>query len=391
MTNKVNFNTIGRNKVYFLVTFLILLSGSVQVSAQKLNIFVFGKSNSKTAGQIESILENEIQDRLKDQYPCASTLTDDDAATLLGWARERELMGNKDEDAISNVAGALGAQFVVSVNVSQINSTIAMFVNGLDNRRATPVSKQASVAHSEGEAINVAVSLAEKFVSDFINSMPDCYVNEWVGNITYSRVLQGQSQTKEEGFSVSGTTTTEITTKSTADANFEVRGTKKPTRATVKWNEETLKNAITKQKLTCPGTTLFEEGKTVTRDVTEVERTTGKAEGKVGAIASVSVDGDEYTITFTVPEIDDGIGVRDWTLEDSGGCGPHYSNHESNSVKWTSPELYEQVKGKIDHSKPDVLAGNQTVSGGSPLAPSMEQTTIITWNLNFKRDPSTKN
>lgn len=300
-------------------------------------------------------------------------------------------MGNPDEDAISNVAGALGAQFVVFVNVIQVNSTITMTVSGLNNSRATPVSKQASIAHSEGEAVDTAESLAEKFVSDFINSMPDCYINEWVGTITYNRVLQGQSQTKEEGFSVSGTTTTEITTKSTADANFEVRGTKKPARATVKWNEETLKNAITKQILTCPGTTLFEEGKTVTRDATEVERTTGKAEGKVDAIASVSVDGDEYTISFTVPEIDDGIGVRDWTLEDSGGCGPPYSNHESNSVKWTSPELYEQVKGKIDPSKSDVLAGNQTVSGGSPLAPSMEQTAIITWNLNFKRNPSTKN
>jgi hypothetical protein len=109
------------------------------------------------------------------------------------------------------------------------------------------------------------------------------------------------------------------------------------------------------------------------------------------AVASVSIDGDEYTITFTVPEIDDGIGMREWTFEDSDGCGPHYSNHERNSVKWTSPELYEQVKGKIDHSKSDILAGNQTVSGGSPRAPSMEQTTIITWNLNFKRDLSTKN
>jgi hypothetical protein len=220
--------------------------------------------------------------------------------------------------------------------------------------------------------------------------LPDCYVNEWVGTITYSRVLQGQSRTTEEGFSVSGTTTTEISTKSTAEANFEVRGTKKPARATVKWNEETLKNAITKQTFTCPGTTPFEQGKTVTRNVTEVERTTGKAEGKVDALASVSVDGDEYTISFTVPEIDNGIGLRDWNLEDSGGCGPPYSNHESNSVEWTSPELHEQAKGKIDHSKPDVLTGSQTVSGSSPLAPSMEQTTIITWDLNFKRVPSTK-
>jgi hypothetical protein len=377
-------------KVYFLLAFLILLSRSVQVSAQKINIFVSGTSNSKTAEAIENHLKQIIATLLMDQYPCAGNLTDDDAAASLAWARERELMGNPDEDAISNVASALGAQFVVSVNVSQINSTIAMFANGLDNRRGKPVSKQASVVQSEGEAVDAAESLAEKFVSDFINSLPDCYVNEWVGTITYSRVLQGQSRTTEEGFSVSGTTTTEISTKSTADANFEVRGTKKPARATVKWNEETLKNAITKQTLTCPGTTLFEQGKTVTRNVTEAERTTGKAEGKVDAVASVSVDGDEYTISFTVPEIDDGVGVRDWTLEDSGGCGQPWSDHESNSVKWTSPELYEQAKGKIDHSKPDILAGSQTVKGGSSLAPSMEQTTIITWDLNFKRDPSTR-
>jgi hypothetical protein len=223
--------------------------------------------------------------------------------------------------------------------------------------------------------------LAEEFVSDLIKSMPDCYVNEWVGTITYSRVLQGQSQTTEEGFSGSGTTEMEITTKSNAEANFEVRGTKKPAMATVKWNDENLKNAITKHTITCP------EGKTVTRNVTEVEKTTGNAEGKVDAVASVSVDGDEYTISFTVPEIDSGIGVRDWTLKDSGGCGPPWSNHESNSFKWTSPELFEQAKGKIDHTKPDVLTGSQTVNGGPSLVPSMKQTTIITWNLTFKRVP----
>ena len=380
MTNKVNFNTIGMIRVCFLVAFLILLSGSVQVNAQKLKIFVFGKSNSKTAEPIEKYLKFKIAQLLSDQYPCAGNLTDKEAADLLGWARERALMGNPDEDAISNVASALGAQFVVSVNVIQVNSTFTMSAAGLDDRRGKTVSRQAAVVHSEDEAIDAADSLAEKFVSDLINSMPDCYVNEWVGTITYSRVLQVQSPTKEEGFG-SGTTTTEITSKSVAEATFEVRGAKKAARATVKWNEESLKKAITKQTFTCP------EGNTVTRNVTEVEKTTGNAEGKADAVASVSVDGDEYTISFTVPEIDSGIGVRDWTLNDSGGCGPAWSDHQNNSIKWTSPELYEQAKGKIDHTKPDVLTGNQTVSGGPSLVPSMKQTTIITWDLKFKRAP----
>jgi len=374
--------------VCFMMAFLILLSGSDQISAQKLKIFVSGNSNSKTTEAIENHLKVKIAQLLSDQYPCASALTDDELTAFLEWARQRALMGNPDENALSNAADALGAQFVLSVSVIQVNSTISMNAIGLDGRRGKAVSRQAAVVHSEDKVIDAAKSLAEKFVSDLIKSMPDCYMNEWVGTITYSRVLQGHSQTKEEGGS--GITTTEITSKSTAEASFIVRGTKKPAIATVKWNEESLKNSITKLTLTCPVAMPGESARTVTRNVTEVEKTTGNAEGKVDAVASVSVDGDEYTISFTVPEIDNGSAVRDWTLNDSGGCGPPWSDHSSNSVIWTSPELYEQTKGKIDHSKPDVLAGSQTVSGGSSLAPSMELTTIITWDLNFKRNPSTK-
>jgi hypothetical protein len=380
MINKVDFNTVGMITVCFLVAFLILLSGSVQVSAQKFNIYISGKSNSKTANEYENYLKGKIQRHLLDQYPCASNLTDDEAAALLGWARQRELLGNPDEDAISNVAGALGAWYVVSLNVIQVNGTITMTASGLDDRRGKTVARQSAVSQSGDEALDAAESIAEKFVSDLINSMPDCYVNEWVGKITYNRILQVQSHSTDEGSSGMGTTT-EIMTKSVTEANFEVRGTKKSARATVKWNEESLKNAITKHTIPCP------DGNTVTRNVKEVEKTTGNAEGKAETVASVSVDGDEYTISFTVPEIDNGIAVRDWTLNDSGGCGPAWSDHQNNSVKWTSPELYEQVKGKIDRSKADVLAGNQTVSGGPPLVPSMKQTTIITWNLTFKRVP----
>lgn len=388
MPNKVNFNTGGMIKVCFLVAFLILLSGSVQASPQGLKIFLFGKSNSKTADEIQRYLKNKVQKNLLDQYPCASNLTEGGAAALLGWARERQLMGNKDEDAISNVASALGAQYVVSFNVIQINGTFTMTATGLDDRRGKTVSRQAAVAHSVDEALDAAESLAEEFVSDLINSMPDCYVNEWVGTITYSRVFQGKYQATEDV--PYGKRTEEITNKITTDADFEVRGTKKPAKAFVKWADQSLKNTITKQTFTCPGTTPFEQGKTVTRNVTEVERVTGNAEGKVDAVASVSVNGDEYTISFTVPEIDGGIGVRDWTLKDSGGCGPPESKHENNSIQWTTNELYEQAKGKIDPAKPDVMTGRQTVSGGLSLVPGAEQTTIITWNLKFVRSPSTE-
>ena len=64
-----------------------------------------------------------------------------------------------------------------------------MTATGLDDRRGKTVSIQAAAAQSGDEALDAAEALAGKLVSELINSMPDCYVNEWVGSITYSRVL----------------------------------------------------------------------------------------------------------------------------------------------------------------------------------------------------------
>ncbi len=377
-------------KVYFLMAFLILLSRSVQVSSQKINIFVSGTSNSKTAGMIENILENEIQTLLSKQYPCASALTDDDATVFLEWARQRELMGNPDEDAISNVAGALGGQFLVSVNVTQVNSTFAMNVSGIDNRRGKPVSRQGAVANSDGEATGVAVSLAEKFVSDFINSLPDCYQNEWIGTITYKRETRGESRTTENHLVFNEVKkTTEITSKAVVDAEFEVRGTKRPARAFVKCTEERTINISLSGTVKCGAAIPGDPERTVPLNSTDMEKITGNAEGRSDeGRASVSVDGDEFTISVMVPAIEGGTSVRDWTLKDSGGCGDPVDTHETTSISWTTYEEYGQANGTIDPTKPDVLTGSKTIKIPSPTG--IQETKIITWNLSFKRDPSTK-
>jgi hypothetical protein len=230
MTNKVNFNTVGMIKVCFLVALLILPSGSVQASPQRLKIFLAGQSNSKAADALQSYalqsyLRDKVLQNLRNQYPCADYMTDDGAAAMLRFERDRQLLGQKDEDVLSNVAGALGAQYVVSINVIQVNGTFTMNASGMSQSRGKAVSRKAGTAQSYKEALDAADSLAEEFASDMINSLPDCYVNEWVGTITYRRVFQGKSRDTEDV--QSGKRTTEITSKTTTDADFEVRGTKK--------------------------------------------------------------------------------------------------------------------------------------------------------------------
>jgi hypothetical protein len=388
MTNKVNFNAGGKIKVHILIAFLILLAGTIQTSAQKLNVYVFGESNDKKAWTVQDWLKTKITDQLKDRYPCAGSLTDDAARAMLDWAKQRQLMGNPDENALSQVGNAIGAQFVVSVNVVHNNGSYTMNSLSLDSRRARTVARQTSVAQGDDEALNAAESMAEKLVSDMINSMPDCYQNEWIGTITYKRETRGENLTIENHLVFNEVKkTTEITSKATTEAEFDVRGINRPARTFVKCTEEHMINISLDGTVKCGGETPFDPVKTVQLNSTDVEKTTGNAEGKSDeGRASVSVDGDEFTISVTVPAIEGGTSVRDWTLKDSGGCGDPVNKHESTTITYTTFEEYGQAKGTIDPAKPDVLTGSKTIKIPSPTG--IQETKIITWNLRFIRKPS---
>lgn len=388
MSSKVNFNSGRMIVVRLLAAFLILLAGTTQASAQRrFRTYIVGKFDNAQTQAIQQYLKGKVLAYLLKHYPCANYMDDTGLAAMLKFERDRQLLGKGDEESLSDLAGALGAQYLVSINVTQISNTFVMNVIGADKRRGTTISRKAATAQGFKEAYAPAESLAEEFASDMIKSLPDCYENEWIGTITYQRVTQGESRTTEDHLVYKGTKTTEITSKATTDAEFEVRGIKKPARVFVKCFEDRVINIVTNVTVTCPGPTLFEQGKTVSWNTTDVDEVTGKAEGKVDeAMASVSVDGDEFTISCTVPQIEGGTSIRDQSLKDSGGCGEPVNQHESTSISWTTSEEYGQANGKIDPAKPDVLAGSKTIKVPSPTG--IQETKIISWDLRFIRSAS---
>lgn len=108
----------------------------------------------------------------------------------------------------------------------------------------------------------------------------------------------------------------------------------------------------------------------------------------LGGQPYVAVNGNEYTISFIVPEIAGGIMVRDWTLTASGQCGSPVSKHENQSGKWPLQAVSGEAKGKIDPKNPDVLSGTQTLRPNLLFFPGGNETTTITWNLKFIRGQS---
>lgn len=384
MAKKANFYPHKMIGIHFLLAILLLLSGFASASPKKLKIYI-NNSFDKESSTVGDRLGTLILKALMDQYPCADILRDVDIAVALGHDRERELLGAKAD--INEIMGALGGDYLISLNVTAQNGKVSMNASCRNFRTEKEISKKNTTADNDESALDAAESLAQDFVSALLDALPECYMNEWVGTISYACVFQDTSRNTQDV--PYGKRTTEITIKQTTDADFEVRGTKKSAKASVKAAFESLTNSVSKGTVECGSRVLGEQPKTIPWNETEVEKLTAHADGKVDeAVANVAVNGNEYTISFIVPEIAGGIMVRDWTLTASGQCGSPVSKHENQSGKWPLQAVSGEAKGKIDPKNPDVLSGTKTLRPNLLFFPGGNETTTIAWNLKFIRGQS---
>ncbi len=76
-------------------------------------------------------------------------LTSKDVQTLLGVERQKQLVGCSDKgtSCLAELAGALGAPFVMSGAVSKVGNTLQLTLQTLDTARAQPIGRAVRIAH----------------------------------------------------------------------------------------------------------------------------------------------------------------------------------------------------------------------------------------------------
>lgn len=87
-----------------------------------------------------------------------------DVQTLLGVERQKELLGCSEEakSCLTELAGALGAQFVLSGSLSRFGSLNQLNLQTLDSTKAQPIGRSTRLAPSlEGLRAEVPVAVAE--------------------------------------------------------------------------------------------------------------------------------------------------------------------------------------------------------------------------------------
>lgn len=107
-------------------------------------------------------LADRIAIELQKQYPCASITEDRDIAALLKWEHDHSLLDPNYESDLANVAGSVGARYLISVTATQVGGQIHLQASCMNTKSVQTLARAGQQATAQN-AIDKADSLARDF------------------------------------------------------------------------------------------------------------------------------------------------------------------------------------------------------------------------------------
>lgn len=121
---------------------------------------------SDEATAVSHYLQDRIAIELQDQYPCTSITEDRDIAALLKWEHDRSLVDPNYESGLSNIAGSLGARYLISVTATQVGGQIYLQASCMDTRTVKTLERADKQTTSQN-----AVGRADALARDFAKAL----------------------------------------------------------------------------------------------------------------------------------------------------------------------------------------------------------------------------
>ena len=74
------------------------------------------------------------------KHPGVSVFSPSEVATLLGFEREKQLLGCSDTGCLSEIAGAMGADRLVSGTLGRVGRSLVVYLSSVDSKKAIAVA-----------------------------------------------------------------------------------------------------------------------------------------------------------------------------------------------------------------------------------------------------------
>ena len=108
-------------KTCYLVLLILIATITGNSFAQQTQFYLKSTVGGLYPAEIEGLptyFTTLFDNYLKGKYSCTTVLTTSDVGTLLGWERQRQLLGSGSDETLKSIADALGVDYLVSLEVS---------------------------------------------------------------------------------------------------------------------------------------------------------------------------------------------------------------------------------------------------------------------------------
>lgn len=186
-------------KKYFLLVLLIsLLVGTLQIDASPVKVFIkkssFDDKGGLRAAAVIQAVDMFLVPRLIKEYPCIEYLDTDGLSALLSLERQRQLLGTGDENALQNMASALGCKYLISINVKVMQDQALVTLIFMDNTKAKTLSRSFQTAQYGDPVFDAA----EKATNDLFEGLKQYEICPFKGEIKANVVSTTKENQKEE-------------------------------------------------------------------------------------------------------------------------------------------------------------------------------------------------
>lgn len=391
MSGKIIYKSIVKLALKFLKfysIFLLLTLSAVTIAAQGTgdSVFIINQTTTNNpAGVVADYLGGEIAEGLQNQFPCVDYSSPEDVKAVLDAARDKQLLtGELSQEQLANIAGAIGARYIVLVSVTVLpNGQTIVTARLLDTKTAKTIANESETAANTEAAFDNAESVAKKLMQNFSNLFKNKCQPHWTGSINYSRLIQmSKTETRK--------TSTDINSKNlSAKANIVLQpmtlgfsGTS-ATQSRVTQNYRYLEEFSSKQstEIPCrePGRNTYY--KKVTGEFKKVQLENGSGADVVTIFIRFFDDGRYSIYASGIKPIK--TTVRNETSNNPAECRPVPISTTNENVS-SKNFVYINLEGQVDPKKPDILTGKK-VEGDLETGQQ-----IWTWNLRLI-NPNKKN
>jgi len=147
-----------------VILILMLFIGAVLVKAANKRFFFATSANNKEASAYMAYFESKVFNALKKDFPCVEINSQSAVAALLDLERQKQLLGTGSEDAISNIAEAMGSDFLISLKVKVIEGTAIIDAFCADSRRAKVISRASASAPHGSAGVDAVEEVSRQLI-----------------------------------------------------------------------------------------------------------------------------------------------------------------------------------------------------------------------------------